>query len=962
MSSPTANFGFDLKPVAQALSLPFKLGYNTLKAGASSILDTVQSLAKTQVIGNPSAIPRAPHNARALENWSGLIPSLVKQLSTRNKSSHPSATTKPPLKAKQLTDEFALKTNALKMLLAEFSNSSAETTGLDDILEKIQDNSPIKNSEISTSNPKSGNIEQLITQHYANDPISQAKMQQLIKLSQQIDRHIDPKTAPPTHHVQHSQAPSWLALMLDASNEPSHVEELYEMLSTLKNEGLSTLTEEFVSKAHEYADQDKAIEELAKETIFTNIPNTSAYMVADALATFLGVLSVVKGNQERKEANHILKHLKLEKTELKQQAEQIKKLIQSFKNKAIDPPAGLAFHQRLILSKLNRVRHETQTAKLDWKIAASAIGAGSTSALKGLLDISVKSAFAIKSLALGKGISGGALIAEKGTLAATAASAAGAISTALLGPAAGLFTLFLGKGFRDKTVANLKHLKQHAEPYIIGKNNQGELSLIQQVSLQHNPSLQENETFNNYKNFISNKAEANISFFTRFKKWNNGFLAGAGIYTASATAKAAVVVASILGAGAAVSNPVGWGVLTGVGVASAIVLGVATLGYIKNHIKQTQYSKQLSGDHKLVDRHFLVNAQNFDRPKKASTDSSSNGASSSNNQPQSFVPFHEGLMLAAQTLELFNHRETQLRTYLGQTAKDIHTPADHEAKPNVFQRMRGNTLGKSEFSQHTNTPENFKKLLENFVLPDLKKQSEHLGRKIAFRENIMDEHTISEDDLRNLGPDEDLQEALPAYQSHLDRTASKMRIDTHAQIEVDSLRQTVQAYIDSPQQDKITAMKTQLLKNWGAKVADKQDKPLESVKINKLFSQYMLKTLRKDVDMAKGILFQAQLQARIMRHLPVGEQTSASQSFMSRMKSFVGSTRGGKSVMYSPIPREEENSTGSSTSNSRVNTSTGESITPPRSEITEAQNTEPKDRFSKNTGWLNNPAFQRSFA
>ena len=91
-----------------------------------------------------------------------------------------------------------------------------------------------------------------------------------------------------------------------------------------------------------------------------------------------------------------------------------------------------------------------------------------------------------------------------------------------------------------------------------------------------------------------------------FKRWNFAFLSGSSLYAASALTKAALGIAALAGAGALISNPVGWGILLGVGVVGAVVMGVASWQFLFGHPKNERYERYFRDDHPELDRPFLT--------------------------------------------------------------------------------------------------------------------------------------------------------------------------------------------------------------------------------------------------------------------------------------------------------------------------------------------------------------------
>lgn len=834
---PQPPMAFDFKPLVEALSLPINIAVKTAKNTPSLLYNSAKAIGKTAILDAPKAI--VDNSTHALDKTRHFAAESIKPLA---KFFNASNITPKILPAPTLDQQ----DNNLKQgqaITKQFTSTMASLKSLSNIKVRADDLEQLANTlkqhKATLENGEHTTLEDL----FKADPQTDHQLD-LRQIAHLLDEVLPLSAAPNTHNVHHSAAPSWLALLLDSTYEPSHIEELVAFAKTAANQGIEPIQEEFNETAQEYT--EKPLEALAKDTTFKNVDSSIAYAIADVAASFLGILSVVRGYQEFKEAGHHLHSLKAEQKQLKTDKKHINTL-HSMLGENI--PSGLMFQKLLNLSKLDRNKRGIYTTKIDRWIGLSAVGAGASSALKGISDLGIKTGLAIKTLASGHGLFGGAIVATKGTAAGLAATATGIAGTLALGPLAGLFAVGLGLGFNKKTSTKLNQLKQDFKTANNDFEYIGKLSTI---------SEPDKTSFSDYKKFIDQEGQKRTRFFSHFSKWNKAFLVGAGLYTASAGAKAAIVGASLLGATAAASNPVGWGVLTGVGIAGAIVVGLATLGFIKGHVRQTRYNQHTAGDHPLVDRHFLVNAQNFGR--KGDTQA---------------AHFHEGLKLAADNLEFLNQRQTSLKTLLETAATVTDSLAPHSDKLNVFQRMRGNTLGKTKFNAYLNKEGGLKTILDKFVTNDIEKHIQHIEHKLAFRQKTHEENILSDEQLALIAQQPNAQEALDSYESHLTRLTSKTKLDTHKLIQLQTTQAKIQELRGSDDEklnENQQVIKTLLLQHWGVQTTDKKGKALD---VDKLFAKQMVRTLNKEVDMAKGVLFEAQLEASHMNHHEANSTTSS---------------------------------------------------------------------------------------
>jgi hypothetical protein len=108
-----------------------------------------------------------------------------------------------------------------------------------------------------------------------------------------------------------------------------------------------------------------------------------------------------------------------------------------------------------------------------------------------------------------------------------------------------------------------------------------------------------------YQDVLNAKLSQRENFQQKFKKWNAGFLGGSLLYGVSAVAKTAIAVAALAGAVAVAANPVGAGILLGVGIAGAVAVSVGYQQFYYRRRRQKRYDAYRTGGDPILDRDFL---------------------------------------------------------------------------------------------------------------------------------------------------------------------------------------------------------------------------------------------------------------------------------------------------------------------------------------------------------------------
>lgn len=382
----------------------------------------------------------------------------------------------------------------------------------------------------------------------------------------------------------------------------------------------------------------------------------------------------------------------------------------------------------------------------DLGIGISSALSGAAIALKSSLDIGFKSALA----AVQKKFS---LLdaAQQGTQIGTAGMVAGAAGTLVLSPLAGLFATTLGISFVRKSASKHRQLKRDVA--LARQDLQINLALL-------DASGKEEPRHVRYAEFIRRQADKRIQFFRGFRRWNKAFLLGSGLYAASATTKMAVTAAALAGVGAAASNPVGLGVLLGLGVLGALIMGGASLSFLTGHDRQGRFSRHTGQDHPDVDREFLASLDLYRKPAPEGSPTSDAGLRWS----------VSGLDTRARCLEALDARKEALRTLL-RGAADANgklppgDPAHHvwsklacglrtgtqflhtlvtkgdAARARIDARAtrlaHRRDLGSGQLDAWLGTPQGHEALL-GFVEADLRARAGYLSHKLAVRLDIQE--------------------------------------------------------------------------------------------------------------------------------------------------------------------------------------------------------------------------------
>lgn len=146
----------------------------------------------------------------------------------------------------------------------------------------------------------------------------------------------------------------------------------------------------------------------------------------------------------------------------------------------------------------------------------------------------------------------------------TATTVIGTLGTVFFGPIAAFAAVALGGFFVHQARK-------------VGDELEEDRRIINSVPLNMNEC---GKTEQAYQVFIDRKFTSRENFAARFKRWNAGFLGGACLYALSAAAKAAIGIAAMASVAAAVSNPIGLGVILALGIVGGITMAVCSWQFL----------------------------------------------------------------------------------------------------------------------------------------------------------------------------------------------------------------------------------------------------------------------------------------------------------------------------------------------------------------------------------------------
>ncbi|MES2830531.1 MAG: hypothetical protein V4695_00895 [Pseudomonadota bacterium] len=638
----------------------------------------------------------------------------------------------------------------------------------------------------------------------------------------------------------------------------------------------------------------KPKDSLIKDIVPDGVADFSAGVAASVGVLPLAALAIHAGIHEIKDANYQLKSLDRRGKALDDDVA----ILENLKNVVPDIEEEIA---RADATRQN-IDFAKRLAHTDRGIGVSSVLSGSAIAVKSTMDIGLKTTL----VGLQKKFS--LLdIAQQGTQIGTAGLVTGAAGTLVLGPLAGIFATTLGVFFVKKSTTKHRQLKTE---FALAKQQ-----IAANMALNKTAGMTQAHHAT-YNEFILRQGEKRISFFKKFGNWNKAFLSGSGLYAASATTKMVVASLALAGVGVAAANPVGLGIILGVGIVGALIMGGASLSFFYGHEKQGRYSKHTSKDHPDVDRELLSSLEFF-------------RVLSPNGKPDPAAALTWsalGLNTRASCLQRLDVRKQSLTTFVAQAAEANGKTPPRDPKNHIWnkwftgirtsasyattlaatlspaqarlaardKRMQARRdLGSRQLENWIGSAEGSEALLR-FAKNDLDAKTAYLQEKIAVRLDLANQKLplIPEE------PSEDAQAVLEAYTSYLAKQDALIEKDQaeleRSQAMLAQIERVQLAEKLSPESSEANGMdqaeRANLLGNLVEYFGLPASTP-ENTSSERTLSKLLTKEIYKDTKEARGVLFETQLQASKLRESstpqePVMEKPSKSKKLLAKIISW----------------------------------------------------------------------------
>jgi hypothetical protein len=639
------------------------------------------------------------------------------------------------------------------------------------------------------------------------------------------------------------------------------------LISALKGNPQHIL-DEFNRDAHELA--NTTLTSLRDELVPHGIGEFAASVGVSAIMLPLAYMAAKAGLEEMHHASHEIKDLKRHQSKL----EGIQSNLETM-NKILESNY-LKTEAKVVDSKASVLQRAVKQSKRDWKIGLCSFGSGLSIGTKALSDIGLKVSLGVQGLLTGKGFLGASQVISASTPTALVTTVLGAASTFVLGPLAGLFATGLGAYFTRKSSSKKNQLRTdfgvaarqlEIDPKT-GKANASSTETNTEGT-ESSPPQNTDEAFNTYKEFIGRQGKRRIGFFKGFTRWNKAFMIGSGLYAASATTKAVVAGLALGGIAAAASNPIGLGIITAVGTIGALGMGIASYCFITGHGKQGKYAKHTAGDDKLVDRDLLVRAQ-------------------THALDENVIDIKKQVKLASACLTRLNARKDAIRTFLNAAAKSSKNKkgvnkispfllttdgkktdgakTDKAQQLTLWKRLQGRALNVKNVEAYIGTnynqtsttapssaaPEKTVSVLD-FANKDLEAEKILLDAQLKAIKTLIT-RAVEAKPIENPAPTETIKtEDVHAFVAYTEEELIGKQTELNNRLtKTNELLETIK------NKEKDTNTKTSLLlEHWGVQVPNGAD----NKKINHLLAEYLFKQVDKDTRNARGVLFEAQLQA-----------------------------------------------------------------------------------------------------
>ncbi|HEX4856861.1 MAG TPA: hypothetical protein VFV28_08610, partial [Limnobacter sp.] len=467
------------------------------------------------------------------------------------------------------------------------------------------------------------------------------------------------------------------------------------------------VADSFKNSAAEMA--SNPIHYLGKELTESGVAEFSTAVGAGAFMLPLAALAVKAGIEEWQHGSHELKELKAVRNEQTSALEDLKGAAQALSSDVLNSRIQA---QEL---RLEKTAEAMKQAQKDREIGAMSAASGLTIGLKALTDLGLKISVGIKGAFTGKGFFALGETAQAGTAAASTAVGLGIAGTFVLGPLAGVFATALGALFTVKTVTKLKQLKTDFQ---LLKSDLKTDTLARQEQVQKATAPLEA--------FLVRQGEKRIGFFKGFARWNKAFMVGSGLYAASAATKAVVVGVAAAGLAAAVSNPIGLGVITAVGIVGAIAMGITSFSFLRGHGKQGKYSRATAADHAWVDRKLMTDLHSMQAITKTTPAGETEEASAS----------HPGFDMAGNCLKYLDTQKNELRDFLGKVATSAKKHSPMEKNLSWWKYIGRKVINDKAVRKFLGT-ETGKLQFRDFVQTSLTAKVEMLAERLQHRKLLM---------------------------------------------------------------------------------------------------------------------------------------------------------------------------------------------------------------------------------
>lgn len=304
------------------------------------------------------------------------------------------------------------------------------------------------------------------------------------------------------------------------------------------------------------------------------LPNSGTEMAlvlgSGALMLPLAGMAIKAGREEIREARDTLAQLKGAMSDVRSQAETQRQALaeceQQCDGKA--PPLLLADHARL-RQRFVDLRFERQSARMDAGVGISSVASGVAILAKVGEEMALQGGLALAA----KGSSLPALVANNST-AAGVATVSGAAGTLVLGPLASVFAVTLGGFFTHQSRIEKQRLLDDKKQVL--------------AFLAALPPMSAGSPDSSYRAFLEGKLAQRERFFSRFAKWNIGFLSGSSLYAASTLSKMGLGIAALAGV-SALGGPIALGGLLVGGIVGAGVMGISSHQYLFAHGRYKRY-------------------------------------------------------------------------------------------------------------------------------------------------------------------------------------------------------------------------------------------------------------------------------------------------------------------------------------------------------------------------------------